>query len=250
MGQAWIDMIRLANHADNKVIYKGKIVIIKRGEFIRSRRQLASMWGWSDSKVQRFLILLKNDFMIDIKSNQKANHIIILNYDIYQILRTKNEPPVNQERTTSEPPVNINNNGNKGKNEKKSKGTNVPSNNNCPHNDIISIYHEVLPEFPKVVVWNDSHKSQLRTRWKENSDYQSLEWWKQFFDYIRQSDFLMGRSSTTSSWQPDLEWLTKKTNFAKIANGRYHRDAHPLKGKLSDAAIQTMRNLSEINYEE
>jgi hypothetical protein len=109
-GQAWVDMILLANHTENKVPYNDKVTIISRGEFIRSERFLAMRWGWSKASVHRFLILLKNDSMIDIKSNQKANQISILNYNEYQEIRTKKEPKVNQKRTSSEPVVNLNNN--------------------------------------------------------------------------------------------------------------------------------------------
>lgn len=109
-GQAWVDMILLANHTENKVPYNDKVTVISRGEFIRSERFLAMRWGWSKASVHRFLILLKNDSMIDIKSNQKANQISILNYNEYQEMRTKKEPKVNQKRTKSEPVVNLNNN--------------------------------------------------------------------------------------------------------------------------------------------
>jgi len=69
MGQAWIDMIGLANHADVKVPYKDEITTIRRGEFVRSRRALADRWGWNESRVQRFIVLLENDSMIERKSN-------------------------------------------------------------------------------------------------------------------------------------------------------------------------------------
>jgi hypothetical protein len=48
-----------------------------------------------------------------------------------------------------------------------------------------------------------------------------LTWWEQFFTWIRESDWLMGR--TKEEFQCDLEWLIRKRNFAKIANGRYHK---------------------------
>ena len=85
-GQAWIDMLMLANHKTLKVPYKNKITEIKRGEFIRSVRYLAGRWGWSRSAVQRFIVLLKNDSMIEQKAGQRANHITICNYNKYQNL--------------------------------------------------------------------------------------------------------------------------------------------------------------------
>jgi len=108
-GQAWVDMLLLANHAGKRVPFRDEITEILRGEFIRSERDLARDWGWARSKIHRFLILLKNDSMIDIKSDQKANHISICNYNKWQKFRTNNEPIVNQEWTKSEPVVDLNN---------------------------------------------------------------------------------------------------------------------------------------------
>ena len=108
--QAWIDMILLANHKEQKVVYKNQITEIGRGEFIRSRRDLAKRWGWTDSTVQRFIVLLEKDSMIVRKSNQKANHISICNYNKWQNTGTNSEPIMNHERTNSEPVANLNKN--------------------------------------------------------------------------------------------------------------------------------------------
>ncbi len=91
----------------------------------------------------------------------------------------------------------------------------------CPQKMIVELYHEVLPEMPQVRIWNDDQRSWLRARWCEYRERQDLAWWGKFFTWIRESDFLMGR--TDSDFQPDLEWLIRKRNFAKIANGRYHK---------------------------
>ena len=91
----------------------------------------------------------------------------------------------------------------------------------CPQKAIIQLYHEIIPEMPQVRLWNDSQEAWLRARWKEDPERQSLVWWKRYFTWIRESDWLMGR--TKQEFQCDLEWLIRKMNFAKIANGRYHR---------------------------
>jgi len=109
-GQAWIDMILLANHKDNKIIYKNQMVTIKRGEFVRSERFLSGRWGWSKSKVHDFLLLLENDQMITKKSDQKANRISICNYDRFQIIKTKKRPKKDQSPTSSRPVADLNNN--------------------------------------------------------------------------------------------------------------------------------------------
>lgn len=90
----------------------------------------------------------------------------------------------------------------------------------CPHQAIIDLYHKTLPELPRVRVWNDDQQKALRTRWKDDQQRRNLEWWKLFFELIRGSPFLMGREN---GFQADLEWLIRPKNFAKIMNGRYHR---------------------------
>lgn len=96
-----------------------------------------------------------------------------------------------------------------------------PPNNKCPQQKIIELYHKIIPEMPKVRIWNEDQKSWLRARWREDRARQKIDWWSAYFTWIRESDWLMGR--TKEEFQCDLEWLIRKRNFAKIANGRYHR---------------------------
>jgi len=91
----------------------------------------------------------------------------------------------------------------------------------CPQQDILKIYHRVLPELPRVKQWPEGLQAILRTRWKEDPARQTLEWWESYFMYIHNSDFLMGR--TKEAFLADLEWVIRPKNFTKIANGRYHR---------------------------
>ena len=83
-GQAWIDLLLLANHEDNKIIFNGSLVEIKRGEKITSLRKLSERWGWSITKVKKFLNLLSDENMISYKSDNKKTTYSIVNYDVYQ----------------------------------------------------------------------------------------------------------------------------------------------------------------------
>lgn len=88
----------------------------------------------------------------------------------------------------------------------------------CPHEQIISLYHEILPTLPSVKIWNDKRKQYLQTRWREDENRQSLDFWKRFFEYVSKSDFLCGRSGT---FQATLEWLVNSSNFVKVVEGNY-----------------------------
>jgi len=91
----------------------------------------------------------------------------------------------------------------------------------CPHQDIIALYHEVLPECPQVRDWTPARAQQLRTRWNEDPRRQNLEYWRQFFEYVKGCGFLVGRGTGDRPFVADLEWLTKSKNFTKIREGKY-----------------------------
>lgn len=83
-GQAWIDMLLLANHEDKKVLLGSELVDVKAGSFITSEVKLAERWGWSRHKVRDFLDLLKTDKMLDKKSDSRRTTIFLLNYGNFQ----------------------------------------------------------------------------------------------------------------------------------------------------------------------
>jgi len=89
----------------------------------------------------------------------------------------------------------------------------------CPHQEIIDAYHELCPTMPQIREWTDQRRKFLQARWRENPKRQSMEFWRKFFSYVNQSDFLRGADGT---WQADLEWLIRPTNFVKVIEGKYH----------------------------
>lgn len=84
-GQAWIDLLMLASHTDNKFLLGNELVEVKAGSFITSIEKLRKKWGWSNTKVVSFLKLLENDGMITKKSDTKKTAITIENYSFYQL---------------------------------------------------------------------------------------------------------------------------------------------------------------------
>ena len=109
-GQAWIDMVMLANHNDKKVLIDKTPVTVEKGSFITSELKLMERWGWSKSKVRRFLELLQNDKMIVKKTDRKKTTITLVNYSVYNDFKTTEEPQKNHRRTTEEPQKDTNNN--------------------------------------------------------------------------------------------------------------------------------------------
>ena len=87
---AWIDLLLLVNHADNKVLINGKAETVKRGQRITSILYLSQRWRWSRTKTKSFLKMLESEGMIRLDVQAKKKTIItITNYSKYQDINIK-----------------------------------------------------------------------------------------------------------------------------------------------------------------
>lgn len=83
-GQAWIDLILLANHKDVKQESGSTVKIFKRGTVNRSILFLAHRWGWNPKTVRKFINALKSDEMVVSEGSTQGTTITIENYDKFQ----------------------------------------------------------------------------------------------------------------------------------------------------------------------
>ena len=84
-GQAFIDLLLLAQGTDNEVEIDGKVVKFDAGTVYVSVLELSSRWKWSRGKVNRFLDGLQNDTTIrTVKRTPSGTAITIENWAIYQ----------------------------------------------------------------------------------------------------------------------------------------------------------------------
>ncbi len=88
---AWIDLLLTANHTEKKVLFKGELIIIKRGQILTSIRGLAEQWRWSVNKVYRFIKLLESDSMLKKESDKDRTLLTLVNYSVYQDRENTNE---------------------------------------------------------------------------------------------------------------------------------------------------------------
>jgi len=140
-GQAWIDLILSANHKDNTMWKRGISILIKRGQVGVSIKGLADRWGWSQSRVKRFLEVLKNEDQIEYQINNITTLILLTNYDQYQSeRRTERRPNEDQTKTN-----NNDNNDNKKKPSLK-----------------MQLFDKFWKEYPK-----KKSKGQAETTWKK-----------------------------------------------------------------------------------
>lgn len=122
-GQAWIDLLLLANHDDGKVMFNGELITVKRGEHLTSILKLSDRWGWGRKKVSKFLDDLESDEMITQERTTQRTTITIVKYEVYQSKEQQKEQRRNSEGTAEEQPRNTNKKEKNDKNEKKVNNT-------------------------------------------------------------------------------------------------------------------------------
>ena len=102
---------------------------------------------------------------------------------------------------------------------------------NCPHEDIVKAYADLLPMLPQVAVLSDSRKAHVTARWRavcadqKFTREQGVAWFRDYFGDVARSPFLTGNGkpdrATGRVWAADFDWLMLPTNFVKVVEGRY-----------------------------
>jgi hypothetical protein len=197
----------------------------------------SELWRWSKGKVNRFLKAMDIQIMYPESTNRKRNQrgLIAIHKPDYKriengLIRLIDSKDIETKQdqwrienglktdlkqvTTKDPNPNPIN----------SRHLNAPK--TCPHEQILALYHKILPELPRVRVWSDTREKHLNTRWNEKHESENgrtsntVEFWKGFFLYIRESDFLMGRKT---DFKADFDFIINKSKFARIIEGSYHK---------------------------
>jgi len=229
--QAWIDLILGANHKKAKFMIKHRLVEVDRGQQARSEITLSKEWGWSRDKVRRFLKLLESDGMVIQQKTNVTTLLTICNYEGFQSGATpSNTPDDTPDDTAVDTPTRQQSihkqECNKEKKVKNEKNYNLSSNNdeskkvdNCPHDSIAKLYMEILPELPRVAKLTDKRKKMLGATWKSDERFRNREFWTNYFETIKKSDFLMGK--TGSGWNADFDFVINQNKVIKIIEGGY-----------------------------
>lgn len=211
-----ITLLLMANHKENEWVWGGRRFKVKKGEFVTSLESIRKSAGKNISikQIRNALSLMENLDFLAMKTAKTGRIITILNWEKYQPTLVPEGQRSGQTR------------GKQGatNNNERSKIDNKLS--MCPQQPIVDVYHEVLPELPQVRVWSEKRQKMLRQRWREDPKRQSLDWWRKLFEWIRESDFLMGKvppAPGRKQFIADLEWIITQSNFIKIIEGKYHQ---------------------------
>ena len=88
-----------------------------------------------------------------------------------------------------------------------------------PYQAIVDIYHETLPELPRVVMITEARRKAMRSRWTSKAERRDLDWWRRYFLSVRQFGFLFGRNER--NWTATFDFLIGQKGMAGILEGKY-----------------------------
>lgn len=244
-GQAWIDLILLANHKTNKFLLGSELVEVKEGSFITSELKLMERWGWGKEKTRKFLNLLQSDGMIIKKSDRKKTTINIVNYSKYRTLQTTaqttNRPRADHEQTASRPQADTNKND---KNDKNDKNVEKERDRAGELQEIVDLFNSLCPSLPQLKVLSDSIKNDLAA---SIANYE-LDKFKLLFKKAEASSFLTG--SNERKWKASFDWLIKADNIAKVLNGNFDDEPNYIKSYSLELFEQMLNSKDEDQNEE
>lgn len=203
--RVFIHLLIVANHKDNK--WRG--IDIKRGQRLTSISALASETNLSVKNIRTSIKRLKSTN--EVASSSTAQHTVftMVNYELYQDMASE---AASQGQANGKP-----------------RATNK-NDKNVKNKDICQ---QVADEFNKsfngelssVVKLTDKRKAGIRgciTQMKGTDHaFDKIETWIGLFDYIKKSDFLMGRKT---EWSMGFDFLVNKSNLLKIIEGQYENE--------------------------
>ena len=201
---------------------------LTRGQLSAGVHQLCGWTGLSTQNVRTSLNHMHKLNIITSKSTNKYTIYTFVNYNEYQDIDVPpNKLPTNDQQTgnkqlTTEEDINTLSI------KKESNTMSLPATqkaDSVPYEQIKDLYHQTLPMCPKVVMLTGKRKGQIAARWKSGV-LPDLDSWKQYFEFVSNSDFLTGKTDPINGHKrfvANLEWLTNESNFVKTWENKYHR---------------------------
>ncbi len=89
---------------------------------------------------------------------------------------------------------------------------------------VVEYYHTKCPNLPKVKKLTDARKKLITARFEEHGREEIGE----VIEKASKSEFLNGNSDR--GWKANFDWIFKASNFLKISEGAYNRQAKPRPG--------------------
>ena len=249
-GQAWVDLLLLANHKDKDVLIGSKKEFVKRGSFITSELKLMERWGWGRKKVKLFLNFLESENMIERDANNKRTAITIVNYTFYQDFDSQKEQQMDNKGTVKEQQSDNVGTAEEHKQEcknermKEYKDTKVSMQGNSSVNRIIEAWNQLESYGIKPVCRinkNSLRYRNLMARLREYGEDEVI----QTIEKIKKSEFLQGKTGD-GRFQVSFDWFVNPNNFVKILEGKYDESWKPKKEAI---AVRNNNNFERRKYD-
>lgn len=120
--------------------------------------------------------------------------------------------------------------------EKKNTGAKAPTSPGklptCPCEQLVDIFHEVLPTLPRVQILKDNRRRALRKMWdwvltshrqdgtrRAQNAIEAAEWFRDYFTRANANDFLMGktpRAGEHAGWKCDIDFLLTEKGMRQV----------------------------------
>lgn len=245
---AWVWLIENAAWKETRARIKGDSVTLQRGELSFSQRFMAEKWGWSKSRVDRFIADLREEGMIETRAKigataghnagQGQSIITICNYAKYQDeadsargndtsksgasagqqrgKEIRREEGKKKERVVSDDTT-------RDLAEPKSRAQfdteTIVDDDTLSVSDVVISWNNLAREigFPIVQKLTDARRTAVKARLRQYS----IDDFVTVFAKIRGSPFLRGEVGQQGWKGARFDWTMNERNFLKIYEGNY-----------------------------
>lgn len=245
----WVHLLLRANHEQTLVSTDVGDVICERGEFITGRNTLAMETGLTADRVKSLLRKFQNLGMISTKSNNRFTVLKVVKYDEYQsnFCPADVQPvssanvvipmPVEDVCPADVQPVSTDNNilNNSLTNVRESASASQKSEPKKPSlscEQVVEVYHRVLPEAVGIRILTDKRRNLIRTFWQKAGKVTreldghgfTLADWESYLSYIATNCRWMLENRpdqrTGRTWRrKSLEYFLNVDVYAKTREG-------------------------------
>ncbi|EIC0165723.1 DNA replication protein [Salmonella enterica subsp. enterica serovar Kinondoni] len=205
----WVHLILKAKHAPEHVMTDAGEILVGRGKLLSGRNALAFETGLNPYRVQYLLRKFKKLGMIDWVSHGKFSVFSVEKYDDYQsnfvpadyqqitsakpvipMSESDNAPADYQQITTDKEVIIISSTNVEESAVAAPKAAKKKYSLSCQQ--VVDVYHELIPEAPRVRALNDKRKNQIQTFWRKagvitrqlDGHGFTLEDWKSYLTYV------------------------------------------------------------------
>lgn len=242
-----------ATRSKRKLIVGGQVFQLEPGDYVASVASLSEALRLSTKQIRTALSLLEKLEILAIKGTNKGSVFSLVNWERYQDEgqaegkqransgQAKGKPLKEQEREN----ININTlttfeclsgqspdaPSRQEDSENESHAGKRPA---CPVKEIVTMYHDILPEHPRVEIINAQRRGAINARWadigtrlkatgREDSREARLEYMAQVFRRAARSSFLTGKAVCRDgkTYMATFDMLMRPGGFAGVIEGKY-----------------------------